>query len=116
MNSAKNKTEKRNRRHRKVRSKVVGTADRPRLSVFKSNQYMYAQLIDDEKGITIVGVHSKESKAKTPKDKAKDVGKRIAKKAQEKNIKNVVFDRGGYIFTGKIKVLADSAREEGLIF
>ena len=88
----------------------------PRLSVFKSNKFIYAQLIDDTKGATLAAASSKESKAKKPLLSAAEVGKEIAKKAVAAKITKVVFDRGGYIYTGRIKAVADGAREAGLTF
>ena len=116
------KQEKRNRRHKRVRAKMSGTAQRPRLCVFKSGKHIYAQLINDEKGKTLVAASSQE--IKNPKSKvqppkiyiAKEVGKSLAQKALEKKIEKVVFDRGGYLYHGKIKALAEGAREGGLKF
>lgn len=105
------KQEKRYRRHRKIRAKIFGTAKVPRLSVFKSNQYIYAQLIDDDKGKTIVS-----AKGKLSIEQAKKIGELIAKKAREKKIEQVVFDRGGYGYHGRVKALAEGAREGGLKF
>ena len=110
------KSQKRTRRHKKIRSTIVGTAVRPRLSVFKSNKYIYAQLIDDDKSITLASASSLGVKGKTMIEKAKEVGKAIAERGIAKKVKKVVFDRGGFIFTGKIKMLADGAREGGLEF
>ncbi|MCC2630948.1 MAG: rplR [Candidatus Paceibacter sp.] len=116
MNTANSKTQKRERRHKRIRSKIKGTAEMPRLSVFKSNKYMYAQLIDDDKGATIAYVSSEKMKGKTMLEKAKNVGFEIATRAMAKNIKKVAFDRGGFIYTGRVKALADGAREGGLNF
>ena len=116
------KAQKRIRRHRKVRSRIVGTASVPRLSVYRSNAHIYAQLIDDVKGATLAAASSLEKTmregAKTGADiaAAKAVGKLIAERAKEKGIKDVVFDRGGYLYHGRIKALADAAREGGLNF
>jgi len=114
------KQEKRIRRHKRVRAKVFGTAQVPRLCVFRSNKHIYAQLIDDEKGKTLVAASDLEIKYKkkkiTKNEKALEVGKLIAKKAMEKKIKKVVFDRGGYKYHGRVKALAEGAREGGLIF
>jgi large subunit ribosomal protein L18 len=104
------------RRHARVRAKISGTAERPRLSVFKSHKYMYAQLINDDKGNTLASSNSREVKGKTPSEKSKEVGLELAKKALKANIKKVVFDKGGYLYTGKIKLVADGAREGGLEF
>lgn len=110
------KTEKRERRHRRIRSKVSGTADMPRLSVYRSNKFVYAQLIDDEKGSTLAATSTKDIKGKGMLEKAKQAGVELAKKAQEKKIKKVVFDRGGFIYTGRVRALAEGAREGGLTF
>ncbi len=107
MNTSKQKQLKIARRHKKIRSVLAGTSERPRLSVFKSNKFIYAQIIDDSKGHTLVQASS---------DDAKVVGVDIAKKAKALKIVKVVFDRGGYLYTGKIKAIADSAREGGLEF
>jgi len=106
------KQSRRARRKVRVRAKISGTGDRPRLAVFKSNKYISAQLIDDEKGVTLAAATSRGVKG----DGAVEVGKDIAVLAQEKKIKNAVFDRGGYIFTGRVKKLAEAAREAGLKF
>lgn len=95
------------RRHKRIRAKISGTADMPRLSVFKSNRFIYAQLIDDVKGNTLASASSND---------AKKVGSELAKKALALKIEKVVFDRGGYLYAGKIKAVADSAREGGLKF
>ena len=114
------KQEKRIRRHKKIRKSIFGTKDRPRLCVFRSNQHIYAQLIiDDEKPKVLMSVSDKGLKAKKGEKKsdiAKQVGKLIAKKAVESKIESVVFDRGGIIFHGRIKALAEGAREGGLKF
>jgi large subunit ribosomal protein L18 len=104
------------RRKARIRAKVSGTAERPRLSVFKSHRYLYAQIIDDAKGHTIAAVDSRKVKGKTPVERAKEVGIAIAKAAKAAKVHQVVFDRNGYIYVGKIKVLADAAREGGLEF
>ncbi len=116
MSKSKIKTEKRARRHSRIRAKVKGTSEMPRLNVFKSNTAVYAQIIDDQKGVTLVSSSSTTMKGKTATERAHQVGSDLAKKAGEKKIKKVVFDRGGYIYTGKVKMLADGAREGGLIF
>ena len=100
-------SEKRNRNHKKIRASLAGSSERPRLCVFKSNTALYVQLIDDNTGATLGS-----AKGKDPKK----VGEEIAKLGTSKGIKAVVFDRGGYIYTGKVKALADAAREGGLIF
>jgi large subunit ribosomal protein L18 len=104
------------RRAARVRAKVNGTAERPRLSVFKSHRYIYAQIIDDVKGNTLVASSSKDVKGKSPADRAKEVGLDLAKKAMVAKIKKIVFDRGGYLYTGKIQLVAEGAREGGLEF
>lgn len=114
-----NTNKQRLRRHKRVRGKIGGTAQRPRLNVFRSATNIYAQIIDDVRGVTLCAASSL-SKDVTGnggnKEGAKEVGKLIAKKAQEKGITNVVFDRGGYIFHGRVKELAEGAREGGLSF
>lgn len=107
------------RRHARVRRKISGTAECPRLSVFRSNSNLYVQVIDDTKGITLVQASTLDKEVKTKhsnKEAAKEIGTLIAKRAIEKNIKTVVFDRGGYIYHGVVKELADAAREGGLEF
>lgn len=116
------KNKNRLKRHRRIRNKISGTAERPRLNVFRSNKNIYAQLIDDEKGHTIVSSSTLQSPIKeqfngdATKEAARAVGKDIGAKALEKGIKKVVFDRGGYLYTGKVQELADGAREAGLEF
>ena len=109
----------RQRRHLRVRRKISGTAECPRLCVYRSNTNLYAQIIDDVAGNTIVSCSTLDKDVKTKhanKEAAKEVGTLIAKKAAEKNIKEVVFDRGGYIYHGVVKELAEAAREGGLEF
>ena len=109
----------RTRRHIRVRTKVSGTAERPRLCVYRSNANIYAQVIDDVAGITLVSASTLDKEIKTKyanKEAAKEVGALIAKRATAKNIKTVVYDRGGYIFHGVVKELAEAAREGGLEF
>jgi large subunit ribosomal protein L18 len=111
------KTEKRARLHKKIRSRVEGTEARPRLSVFRSNRYMYAQLIDDVRAITLASASDISLDVKMPKvERAKTVGKKLAEEAKKKNITTVVFDRGGFSYRGRVQALADGAREAGLIF
>jgi large subunit ribosomal protein L18 len=108
---------KREKRRLSIRSKIFGTSDMPRLSVFRSNKYIYGQVVDDENAKTLVDFSSKKlspSKGKTKMEESFEVGKEIAKKALEKNIKSVVFDRGGYRYHGRVKALAEGAREGGL--
>lgn len=112
----KNRNERRKVRHNRVRSRIEGTSERPRLSVYKSNTAVYAQIIDDTKGVTIVSSDSRKVEGKTLSDKAKIVGQEIAKLSKENKIDTVVFDRGGYTFTGVVKNLAEGAREGGLKF
>ncbi len=109
------KKEKRVRRHVKIRTKIAGTASMPRLAVFRSNKFMYAQLIDDENAKTLVSASSLEAKTKKS-EAALAVGKEIAKKALALKITSVVFDRGGFGYKGRVKALADGAREGGLKF
>ncbi len=101
------KTQQRDRRRKRIRSTISGTSERPRLSIFKSNVAMYAQVIDDRAGKTLASAKGKD---------AKKVGAEVAKAAIEKGVKAVVFDRGGYVYTGKVVALADAAREGGLKF
>ena len=109
-------------KHRKLRNRFSGTAERPRLAVFRSNNHMYAQIIDDTVGNTLVSASTLQSDVKAELEKTNNVeaaaylGTVIAKKALEKGITSVVFDRGGFIYQGKIKALADAAREAGLNF
>lgn len=116
MEKSQYKTEKRAARHKRLRAKVVGTATRPRLAVFRSNKFVYAQLIDDEAGKTIASADSRKEKGDTPTEKAEAVGAAIAKKASDAKISEVVFDRGGFSYQGIVAALADSAREGGLKF
>jgi large subunit ribosomal protein L18 len=119
MDSAKHRVEARDRIRERIRRKVTGTAERPRLAVFRSLKSIYAQVIDDSSGKTIVSASSleKDSSAKGANAAAaKAVGALIAKKAKDKGITRVVFDRGGYLYHGNIKALADAARENGLEF
>jgi large subunit ribosomal protein L18 len=111
--------EKRLRRHRRIRAKVKGTAEIPRLCAFRSGRHIYAQLIDDEKGRTLVSASDAEVKGKTKKTKSdlsREVGKLIAQKSLAEKFEKVVFDRGGYQYHGRIKNLAEGAREGGLKF
>jgi large subunit ribosomal protein L18 len=110
------------RRHRRTRRKVVGTAERPRLCVYRSIEHIYAQVIDDSTGNTLVSASTvdrelRESVASlSPIEQAKTVGRTIAERAKAKGIETVVFDRGGYVYHGRIKAVADSSREAGLVF
>ena len=117
MDKTEKKLYKRSIRHNRVRAKVYGTLERPRLSVFRANRHIYAQIIDDNSGKTLAASSSVGLKLKDKKiSVAAQVGKNIAGKAKEKNISSVVFDRGGFAYHGRIKALAESAREAGLIF
>ena len=109
----------RDRRHKRVRRKISGTAECPRLCMFRSNKAIYALIIDDVKAVTLVSASSLEKEVKTKRgncETAKEVGKLIAEKAKQKGIKDVVFDRSGYLYHGVVKSLAESAREGGLNF
>ncbi|MFT5165111.1 MAG: large subunit ribosomal protein L18 [Saprospiraceae bacterium] len=111
------KLEKRKRIQYRIRTKVTGTSERPRLSVFRSNKDIYCQLINDVAGVTLAAVSSRDIGATgTKKEQAEAVGKKIAEKALTENISSIVFDRGGYLYHGRIKALADGAREGGLQF
>ena len=116
------RVEVRVKKHMKVRNRLSGTAERPRLAVFRSNNHMYAQIIDDTVGNTLVSASTLQKDVKAELEKTNNVeaaaklGEVIAKKALDKGITNVVFDRGGFIYQGKIKALADAAREAGLEF
>lgn len=119
MISKTNRKLERERRHKRVRTKISGTAECPRLCVFRSNTNVYAQIIDDTKGITLVQASTLDKEVKTKhsnKAAAKEVGTLVAKRALEKNIKSVVYDRGGYVYHGVVKELAEAAREAGLVF
>lgn len=110
------KNKSRLKRHRRVRAKVSGTAECPRLNVFRSNKNIYAQIVDDVKGVTLVSASSLEMDNGSNKEAAFKVGEAIAKKAADKGIDKVVFDRGGYIYHGRVKELAEGARQGGLKF
>ena len=122
MVSKESRAEVRMNKHRKIRNRFSGTAERPRLAVFRSNNHMYAQIIDDTVGKTLVAASTTEKAVKAELEKTNDVaaaaylGTVIAKKALENGIKTVVFDRGGFIYQGKVKALAEAAREAGLEF
>ena len=122
MVSKVNRSDVRRNKHRRLRSRLSGTPERPRLAVFRSNNHMYAQIIDDVAGNTIVSASTLQGDVKEGLDKTNNVaaaaklGEVIAKKALDNGIKEVVFDRGGYIYQGKVKALADAAREAGLQF
>lgn len=117
------KKELRRRRHLRIRRKVAGTPERPRLSVYRSQKHIQAQLIDDTSGRSLVGaadysgaIREKVSGAATKLDRSKEVGRYLAEKAKEAGITHVVFDRGGYLYHGRVKALAEGAREAGLKF
>ncbi len=116
MNKVNVKKEKRDRRHKRVRSKIFGTEGRPRLAVYRSNKALYGQLINDESGLTIMSVRTEVSVKKSPIEKAFDAGKRIAEEAKSKKLTQVVFDRGGFLYMGAIKSFADGVREGGISF
>lgn len=118
MYSKNDKNKSRQRRHERIRNKINGTADCPRLNVFRSNAHIHAQIIDDEKGVTLVSCSSVELKLANGGnvEAAKTVGAKIAERAKEKGIESVCFDRGGYIYHGRVKALAEAAREAGLNF
>jgi large subunit ribosomal protein L18 len=114
-----NRKLERERRHRRVSTKISGTPECPRLCVFRSNTNLYAQVIDDVNGVTLASASTLDKEVKTKKsnkEAAKEVGALVAKRAIEKNIKSVVYDRGGYIYHGVVKELAEAAREAGLEF
>jgi large subunit ribosomal protein L18 len=115
-----NRQEGRRRRQKRVRKKVSGVQERPRLSVFRSNRHIYAQIIDDAAGITVAFASSMEKAleldGKDKTQKAGEIGRVIAKRAREKGIERVVFERGGNLYHGRVKALAEGAREGGLIF
>jgi large subunit ribosomal protein L18 len=110
----------RKKRHARVRTKVFGTAERPRLNVYRSNKHIYAQVIDDVKAVTLVSASTLDKELNLEStgnvEAAQKVGELVAKRALEKGIKTVVFDRGGYLYHGRVKALADAAREAGLEF
>ena len=112
------RNEVRQRVHARIRQKLEGTAERPRLNVYRSLNHIYAQIIDDAQGATLASASTVTAKLKTGGnlEAAREVGKQVAERAQEKGIKKVVFDRGGYLYHGRIKALADAAREAGLDF
>ena len=122
MVSKKSRSEIRRKKHMKLRNRFSGTAERPRLAVFRINNHMYAQVIDDTVGKTLVSASTLQKDVKANLEKTNNVeaaaylGKVIAERALEKGVKDVVFDRGGFVYHGKIKALADAAREAGLNF
>lgn len=110
------KTDRRAARHNRIRARVIGTAEKPRLAVFKSNTALYAQLIDDSSHTTLVGLDTRKEAKKKPLERAVWLGAEVAKLADKKGIKAVVFDRGGFRYQGAIAAMADAAREGGLKF
>lgn len=110
------KTLKRQSRHNRVRARISGTAERPRLSIYKSNTRVYAQIIDDTQGLTIAAISSATLSGKTPRERAEMAAQKLAEMAKAKGISAVVFDRGGFLYTGTIKAFADAARAAGLTF
>ena len=111
--------EQRERRHRRIRARVIGTDAKPRLCVYKSNKFIYGQIVDDSKGKTLFAVSDiklDSGTKKTKVEKARIVGAMLGKMAVDKNIKKIAFDRGGFIYTGRVKALAEGAREAGLDF
>jgi len=122
MVSKESRAKIRQNKHRRIRNRFSGTAQRPRLAVFRSNAHMYAQIIDDSTGTTLVSANTLQKDVRADLEKTNDtaaaaaVGTAVAKRALEKGITKVVFDRGGYIYHGKVKALADAAREAGLEF
>ena len=122
MVSKESRAKIREKKHYRMRNRFAGTAERPRLAVFRSNNHMYAQIIDDSVGNTLVSASTLQKEVKAELEKTNDVdaaaylGKVIAERALEKGIKEVVFDRGGFIYQGKVKALAEAAREAGLEF
>ena len=117
------KRERRDKAHLRVRKRVRGDAERPRLSVYKSLRYIYAQVIDDVRGVTLAQANSSDPAVRealggstSSKEAAKRVGELVAERAREKGVEKVVFDRGGYVYHGRVQALADAAREKGLQF
>ncbi len=117
MAKSKTSVAARHLRHQRVRRRVSGTPERPRLNVFRSANHTYAQVIDDTRGHTVAAAHSREVQDGLPKvDAAREVGKLLASRAKAHGVQRVVFDRGGYQYHGRVRALADAAREEGLEF
>ncbi len=116
MSNTSQKVEKRTRRHARIRAKVSGTATCPRLAVYRSNRFMYAQLINDDAGVTLVGTDTRKAKGASAIERAKQVGQMIAEEAKKKGIAKVAFDRGGFQYKGAVVALAEGAREGGLQF
>ena len=116
MNKNSDKKLNRSRRHRKVRAKISGTSSRPRIAVFKSNQYIYAQVVDDESGKTLLSVSDMEVKKGKKSEKALKIGEALAAQMKEKGLLEAVFDRGGFKFHGRVKSVADGLRSGGIKF
>lgn len=115
MNASTSKTALRTHRHKRIRARISGTAERPRLAIFRSNRFVSAQIIDDTKGHTLATAHGREFKG-AQGAQAAQVGKTIAERAQAAGVSTVVFDRGGYSYAAQVRALADAAREGGLTF
>jgi large subunit ribosomal protein L18 len=116
MNKTQQKTYTRMRRHNRIRARVSGTATKPRLAVFRSNRFVYAQLINDETGATIASADSRKATGANPTERAAAVGKTVGELAKKAGIETVVFDRGGFKYQGVVAAVADGARETGLTF
>lgn len=116
INKTQQKTAKRTARHARIRARVSGTAARPRLAVFRSNKFLYAQLINDETATTLLAADTRSEKGASAKERATSMAKTLAKKAQDAGIEAVVFDRGGFTYQGTIAAFADASREAGLKF
>jgi len=123
MDKSKMRRMRRKNAHRRLSNRVIGTAERPRLAVYKSGRFLYAQVIDDDRGVTLAQANSREEAVRgvlegSPKDKAaaRVVGETVAARAQEAGVKKVVYDRGGYVFHGRVKEMAAGARSKGLEF
>ena len=123
MDKAQHRRQRRQRAHLRIRGRVIGSITRPRLAVFKSLRYVYAQVIDDEQGTTLAQASSRESEiakkaegSSSARDAARLVGEAIAERAKKQGVESVVFDRGGYLFHGKVRELAEGARSKGLKF
>jgi len=114
MNKTEQKTQNRTRRHNRIRSRVAGTSERPRLAVYKSNRYVHAQIIDDQKGTTLAHGSTREWEGKSKMEAARELGRELASRAKAAGIDVVVFDRGGFRYAGRVAAVADAAREGGL--
>lgn len=116
MSTTSSKVANRTRRHARIRAKVQGTLARPRLAIFRSNRFIYAQLINDDAGVTLLSIDTRKAKAKTALLRAKEAGTELAALAGKKSITKVVFDRGGFQYQGAVVAFAEGAREGGLVF